>query len=152
MNSTKNLKKAFSLIEVLIATALLLILSLIAVPILDISDQREREERLRLALVEMRSALNNHRQKHNTFPSSMLVLLATPTAGGFYLRRFPINPVTSPPQTRWDIASRTTGSASDHWETILSAGDTLTDGTPIVDVRCPENIGTGINGIPYQNW
>jgi len=143
---------------VIVATALLMVLATVALPLADLVSQREKEDRLRQSLQEMRIALDRYQQRYDTFPASMgNLLMATDTqsGGGYFLRRWPINPMaTATPFTWWEIASRTSLTQPDkvRWYKISSPSHTLPDTTPIVDIRCPAELGTGINGIPYREW
>lgn len=120
---------------------------------IEVFSQRDQEERLRDSLVEMRAALDLYNQDFLQYPTSFEVMKVTKRLDGegFYLRKFPINPMNGT-QT-WEIASRTTlPGTNDKWNTIVRISDQMSDVTPIVDIRCPANAGTGINGIPYKEW
>jgi len=144
-------RNGFTLLEVVIASALVLVLSYAAFQTADIVDQREKEEQLRVSLQEMRAALDQFHQENLRFPDSIQELLTAPRSlGAFYLRRFPLNPMFA--STTWEIASQTSLTESeDFWLKIYSADTSLPDG-PIIDIRCPPEAGTGLNGIPYHHW
>ena len=148
----QSINRGFSLIELVVATSLILLLSVVAVPMLDITSQREKEENLRITLNEMRGALDLYLQDHSAYPASIGTLLTHPRNDGFgfYLRRFPLNPIVS--KADWEISGRTTiGGVGDVWASCTSAGFTLPGLQPIVDIRCPD-YGTAINGINYREW
>lgn len=151
--------RGFSLVEVVIVSALILLVSLTAFQTAEIVNTREKEERMRQALLEMRLALDKFHQDQLRFPRSFDELLTTsvPDKGGFYLRRLPLNPLLG--EVKWEIASRTSLDGSyDHWEEITTSADSISIvapeiiAPPIVDVRCPTAAGEGLNGIPYDEW
>ncbi len=148
----------FTLIEVVIVTALLLILSVMAVPMIDLVNQREREERFLESLLEMRSSLDLYLQHTGNFPASMGTLIATgielpnKKLSGFYLRRFPLNPLTG--SYTWEIASKTfLQSNIATWVFCPSSNTTFLDPLTerIVDIRA-SSTEKGINNIAYNEW
>lgn len=155
-------RSGFSLVELLVATSIIVILSLAAVSIGDLVNQRDREVRLRQTLLDMRSAIDRYRTKNNgTLPTTMGILLtATDTEGLPFLRRFPDNPVAPTPGPYWQIASITYAVATQtKWfpttpppaPYLLSTTTTLAGGG-IADIRCSEGIGSGLNGYGYESW
>lgn len=144
-------RKGFTLLEVVVASALILILSYAAFQTADIVTQREKEEQLRITLLEMRSALDQFHQENLRFPDSIHELLTAPRSlGAFYLRRFPLNPILA--STAWEIASQTSLTGlTDYWLKIYTADSSIPDGQ-VIDIRCPPEAGTGLNGIPYEQW
>lgn len=151
-----NPKSAFTLIEVVIVSALVLLFSLVAFETTEIVNQRDKEDRLKSCLLEMRAALDdfhvdNHADGSHTekfrYPDTLdeLVNTATPK-GGFYLRRIPINPMFS--AVKWEVSDKTSlAGTTDVWQDLSAY-----TGGPIVDVRCPPSAGIGLNGIPYKDW
>ena len=137
----------------MIATGLILLLSVTAIPILEISSQREKEENLRITLNELRGALDLYNQDHGAYPASIGTLLTTRphlATYGFYLRRFPLNPLVA--STQWEIASRTViGGAGEVWVPCAAPGTRLPGSPPIVDIRSP-HFGEAINGTSYADW
>ncbi|MFZ2956645.1 MAG: prepilin-type N-terminal cleavage/methylation domain-containing protein [Candidatus Ozemobacteraceae bacterium] len=171
----KQTSEGFTLVEVLVVTALVLILSVVTIPMLETTDQRQKEERFREVLPELRSALEAFHQDFDRYPASLGVLITTPRpvrrgstqVSGFYLRRLPLNPLTA--SYTWQIASRTSDTpANDVWwpPLILSqtpswqaiALDTTISNAapavaaPIVDIRCPPGVGVALNNLPYERW
>lgn len=145
--------KGFTLIEVVVVTALILLISLTAFQTADIVNTREREERMRNSLLEMRSAMDRFHQNNLRYPVSIDELLTgvDPDKGSFYLRRFPLNPFLG--ESKWEIATRTSiAGTGDVWEEISLSSMGMSDGAPIVDIRCSSTVGIGLNGIEYKNW
>lgn len=135
----KDSPSGFTMVEVVVASALVLLISSIVSPASETIAKREKEERLRQALWEMREGIERYRQDNGSPPTSLQQLLAATAPspiGGFYLRRLPLNPFVA--STQWEIAS------------------------PIIDVRCPDpatgtanqrvSPGTGTDGIAYRDW
>lgn len=145
----------FTLVEVVVVSALILLASLVAFHTADIVSQREKEERLRYALLEMRAALDKFFEDSYQnpaipagqiprFPKSFDEMLLTkrPVAGGsFYLRRLPLNPMLK--STTWHLVIATI------------TDDITSEQVPVItDVRCPDTVipPDGLNGIPYKDW
>lgn len=143
--------KGFTLLEVIIASTLLLVVSYSTFQTAEVVSQREKEEQLRSSLLEMRSALDQFHQDNLRFPDTFIELLEAPRPlGAFYLRRLPFNPMFA--TISWEIASQTSiNGENDYWLPISTATAVINGGS-IIDVRCPASAGTGLNGIPYQNW
>lgn len=152
------LRSGFTLVEVIVVSALILLVSLLGFQTADVVSQREKEDRLRSSLLEMRLAMDQYHQDHLKFPDSIQQLIDTPrvfksTTYGRYLRRFPLNPLDAnfPPARRWEVSGKTSlAGTTDVWTEITDPAATI--GMPIVDIRCPPDAGTGLNGIPYQSW
>jgi len=148
----------FSLVELVIATSIIVILSLAAVTMGDLVNQREREVRLRQALLEMRSAIDRYRSlNNNALPGSMGALLNATDSEGFpLLRRFPYNPIAFTPGYFWQVATITYyDAAQTTWipaapPYVIFATTTVAGG--IADIRAAADSGDGINGKPYREW
>ena len=146
-------RTGFTLVEVIIVSALILLISLTAFQTADIVNTREKEERMRSCLLEMRAAMDRFHQNNLRFPVSIDELLTTvdPEKNSFYLRRFPINPMLG--VTKWDIASKTSiDGIGETWEEISNSSMGMSDASPIVDIRCSATVGIGLNGIEYRHW
>lgn len=148
--------------EVVISLALVAILLVVATAPTDVAAQRERENRLHVALGEVRLALSRYRSETGTGPANLGALITTTSSvdGLPYLRRIPLNPLVA--STQWQIASRTTGSTEDHWTSVCGPDQGLGDASRILAFRCPDvataingtvfTPGTGTNGIRYSEW
>ncbi len=144
----------FTLVEVVVVTALILLVSLVGIQTADVVSQREKEERLRFALLEMRAAMDLFHQDQLRFPNSFDELLTTQRLVnganyGYYLRRLPLNPIFA--TVRWEVSSKTSRTgAADVWVEITNP--TTTIGAPIVDVRSPDPAFTSLRGDQYSKW
>jgi len=149
------------LIELIVATSVIVILSLVAVSMGDLSNQRDREARLRQALIDMRSAIDRYHSEKGKAPASMGALLAERDLSGFpYLRVYPENPVATGPvgvsNFHWQVATQTFyDAAKTNWMIRYPGYDpaiTIPAGAGIVDIRSHAGIGNGINNVPYEKW
>lgn len=144
-------RKGFTLLEVVVASTLLLVIMYSTFQVADVVAQREKEEQLRSSLFEMRCALDQFHQDNLRCPDSFNELLQAPRPlGAFYLRRLPLNPMFA--SVTWEIASLTTVNGADDYWLEISSPATVIPGGPIIDVRCPAAAGSGLNGVPYQYW
>jgi len=158
-------KSGFTLVEVVIVSALILLGSLVAFHTAEIVSQREKEERMRYALLEMRAALDKFFEdsyqnpaipvlEKPRFPKTIAELINTkrPIPGGsFYLRRLALNPMAG--EIRWQLTG--SNGTSEEILVITDAVSAFVDATmTIVDIRCPDTVlpATGLNGIPYKEW
>ena len=153
------LRSGFTLVEMIVVSALMLLISLVGLYTADLVSQREKEERLRYALLEMRAAMDIYHQERTVYPDSFNDLLTKKRFGdtyGFYLRRLPINPFFG--VVKWEIASQTKriyASPTDeqaHWQLIDDPLDTMTPLNPIIDVRSPDPGYLSIRNDSYTQW
>jgi len=151
----------FTLLELVIAIAILSILVVMAVPVVQLEIQRQKESELRQDLREMRNAIDAY--KHATddgriprktdasgYPPRLEDLLAGVTdakdAKGrtiYFLRRIPRDPFNPDPALD---AAQTWGKRS-----YESPPDAPAEGDDVFDVYSLAP-GTGINGVPYRQW
>lgn len=153
------LRSGFSLVEIIVVSVLILLISLVGIQTADLVSQREKEDRLRYSLLEMRAALDLYHQEKTTFPNSFNDLLTNKRFGGnygFYLRRMPINPLFG--TVKWEIASQTKRTYADaaeeqaHWQPANAPTATMAPISPIVDVRSPDPGFNSIRGDSYLQW
>lgn len=151
----------FTLIELVITVAIVGVLALLATPLLEISAQRHKEAELRLALREIRSAIDAYHQAvkdkriespadASGYPPTLHVLAAgvpditRPDRRKLYfLRRLPRDPMhpdgTLPAAETWGLRSY------DSPPEAPSAGEDVYDVYSLSDK-------TGLNGVPYREW
>ena len=159
-------RNGFTLVEVIVVSALIMLASLVAFHTAEVVSQRDKEERMRYALLEMRAALDSFFQdsfqnpaipelEKPRFPVTINELLTTKRpipGGGFYLRRLPLNPMFA--ETRWLLV----GNNDSDPEELKEITDSITSfdnpSLEIVDIRCPDGAtpAVGTNGIEYKDW
>lgn len=149
----------FTFVELLVVCAILLILSSAILPLARVSVQRQREEELRLALREMRTAIDKYKDavdvgaiaafdvKAGTegYPPDLQTLIngvtkandATGTKLKF-LRRIPMDPMTK--STDWGFRSYTDRPDSTAW-----------GGSDVYDVYTKSD-GKALDGSKYKDW
>jgi general secretion pathway protein G len=146
--------KGFTLIEMLIVVAIVALLASIAAPLAELGWQRGKEQDLRHALREMRTAIDTYKRLADEgqiekkadasgYPPSLATLVEGVTdkkdpQGGklYFLRRIPKDPITG---EAWGLRS------------YASPADAPAEGKDVYDVYSKsENVG--LNRVPYREW
>src|SRR5215471_38074 len=149
----------FTFVELLVVCAILLILTSAILPLARVSIQRQREEDLRLALREMRTAIDKYKDAADVgaiapfdlkagtenYPPDLQTLVNGVTknndATGVklkFLRRIPMDPITR--STDWGL--RAYGDRPD---------STAWGGGSVYDVYTKAE-GKGLDGTKYKDW
>lgn len=142
----------FTLLELIIATAILLILSTMAVPMARLSIKREKERRLRADLWEMRDAIDRYKidADRNAFqtkvdsqgyPPDLETLVKGVDVQGKkvrYLRKLPVDPMTG--TTEWGMRSMQDDPDSDSF-----------GGQSVFDVYTKSQ-DEALDGTKYKDW
>ncbi|MBS4095243.1 MAG: type II secretion system protein [Sulfuricella sp.] len=154
-------KKGFTLIELLVTLAILSVLAAIAIPVAEVALQRQKENELRLALREIRSAIDTYKsamdqgrilkQANSTgYPKTLESLVnGIPDARSpkkmkiYFLRRIPRNPFDSSPDAE----------PGDTWgkRAYASEPNDPQEGEDVFDVYSKSD-KVGLNGVPYRKW
>lgn len=162
-------RRGFSTIELLIVVAILLGLTVLAVPLAEMSNMRTREKLLRDALRDTRYAIDRYRAERRStaaFPSlyppciaSLLQpippgLLKTQGNPGPFLANLPQNPFTDKHGVFfWDI--RGSLNAFTDWNLSVSSATTIIP-NGVFDIRVPTahmgDWATAIDGSKYEDW
>jgi general secretion pathway protein G len=151
----------FTLIELLIVLAILGLLATLTVPVAEVTMQRSREHELRVALREIRSAIDAYKRAYDEgritrstdstgYPPDLKVLVngvedvRDPKKRKiFFLRRIPADPMSSEhvddPAESW---------AKRAYESEASAPR---EGKDVYDVYSRSS-RLGLNGVPYSKW
>jgi len=149
--SPKN-DRGFTLMELIVATAILVILTSLAIPMARVGIKRERERELRHDLWEMRDAIDRYKDAADRggfqikvgsegYPPDLETLVKGVDMGGKkvrFLRRIPIDPMTG--ETEWG-----TRSLQDDPDSDSSSGDNVFD-------VFTKSTGTGLDGTQYKDW
>lgn len=152
----------FTLIEMMVTVAIVSLLASVTLPLAEVTVKRGKEHELRLALREIRTALDAYKQaveegrissamQESGYPRSLQVLVdGVPDASSpdrkkriYFLRRIPRDPFFTDP-TRPD--EETWGKRS-----YASSPEAPEEGEDVFDVHSLAS-GTGLNGIPYVRW
>ncbi len=153
--------RGFTLIELVITVAIVGLLATAAFPLAEMAARRTKEQELRLALREIRDALDAYKTAFDQgrieqevgqsgYPPDLDVLAAgvedakDPDAGMIYfLRRVPRDP----------FFPDATATASNSWglRSYESPPDAPQSGDDVFDVYSLSS-GTGLNGVRYRDW
>lgn len=155
-------RRGFTLIELLMTLAVLSVLATVVVPVVQVSQQREKEHNLRLALREIRQAIDVYKRASDAgrirktlgatgYPPSLNRLVegeddqTDPRRHKlFFLRRVPRDPMSdlpgdAPAELTWALRSYASEAASPQ------AGDDVFD-------VISRSTTSGLNGVPYRLW
>src|SRR5258708_25360494 len=119
--------RGFTLIELIVATAILVILTGLAVPLARVAIKREKEHELRRALWELRDGIDRYKDTADRgafqlkvgsegYQPDLDTLVKGVDVGGKkmrFLRRVPTDPMTN--TTEWGLRSMQDDPASDSW-------------------------------------
>jgi general secretion pathway protein G len=154
--------RGFTLIELVITLAIVGLLSSVALPLSELSVQRNREHELHLALREIRTALDAYKQAvsdgrvahsmgESGYPLSLKVLaegmpdITSPDKKHliYFLRHIPRDPM-------FEDATKTD---EETWgkRSYASSADSPSEGDDVFDVYSQSAV-IGLNGIPYKSW
>ena len=151
----------FTLIELVVTVAIMAILATAALPLAEVAVQRSKEQELRAALREIRTAIDAYKQavedKHITkaadasgYPKSLEVLvegvddaLSPKKSKIYFLRRIPRDPMARdgslPAVQTWGLRSYDSSAEDPH------------EGDDVYDVYSLSE-KSGLNGVPYREW
>jgi len=144
--------RGFTLVELIVATTLLLILTSLALPLARVVIKREMERDLRRALWSMRDAIDRYKDAADQgkfqikvgsegYPPDLQTLVDGVDVGGKklkFLRRIPIDPMTG--NTEWGMRSMQDDPDSDSW-----GGDNVFD-------VFTKSQGTALDDTHYKDW
>ncbi len=142
----------FTLIELIVATAILVILTGLAVPLARVTIKREKERELRAALWQMRDAIDRYKDAADRgafqtkvgsegYPPDLDTLVKGVDVGGKkvrFLRKIPLDPMTN--STEWGMRAMKDDPDSDSW-----GGDNVFD-------VFTKSQGEALDGTKYKDW
>ncbi|WP_284616243.1 prepilin-type N-terminal cleavage/methylation domain-containing protein [Aquabacterium humicola] len=158
---TPGRTRGFTLVELLITLAILALLAVLVAPVARVTDQRAKERELRLALREIRTAIDAYKRASDQgrirksagssgYPPTLARLVegeedqADPRRRKiFFLRRVPGDPLAEHASLR----------AESTWQLRAydSEADDPKEGDDVYDVRSKSR-SVGLNGVPYHEW
>jgi general secretion pathway protein G len=141
-----------TLVELIVAVAILSVLAMMALPIARFQYKRERERQLRRDLWQMRDAIDRYKDlaDRNSFqtkidsfgyPPDLETLVKGQDVQGKkikFLRSIPVDPMTN--KDEWGLRSMQDDADSDSW-----------GGQNVFDVYSKSE-GTGLDGTKYKDW
>lgn len=151
----------FTMIELLVTVLMISVLAMAALPVVEITVQRQKEQELRRALREIREALNTYKQAvedgriqrkagESGYPPDLETLvrgvpdLMDPKGGRLYfLRRIPRDPFAPDAGIP---AAKTWGKRS-----YASSAEEPEEGADVFDVFSRSQ-AVGMNSVPYREW
>ena len=145
----------FTLIELIVATAILVILTGLAIPMARVAIKREREHELRQALWQMRDAIDHYKDYADRnlirvevgsegYPPDLETLVKGVRLGAGndrkirFLRRIPVDPMTG--RAEWNLQAVQDDPDSTSW-----------GGKNVFDVHSKSQ-GTALDGTHYADW
>jgi general secretion pathway protein G len=154
-------QNGFSLVELLVSVAIIGVLASVAMPVVELTQKRQKEAELRTALRDIRRAIDEYKDAANKkrikvesdasgYPPTLAELVnGTPDLASksgamiYFLRRVPRDPFNSDPSV----------SASDSWgkRSFASSANKPMPGADVYDVYTKSE-GVGLNGIAYKEW
>ncbi|MBY0240119.1 MAG: type II secretion system GspH family protein [Burkholderiaceae bacterium] len=157
-----GLARGFTLIELLVTLAILALLSTLVIPVAQVTIQRRNEQELRVALRDIRHAIDAYKQAYDEgripkgllggtgYPKNLEALVegvadqrSPKRAKIYFLRRIPRDPFNpdadASPAQSWGKRS------------YASDADDPREGEDIYDVYS-QSERTGLNGVPYRKW
>lgn len=146
-------EQGFTLLELIVAAAILAVITMMALPLARVTIQRENERQLHRALWEMRDAIDRYKDQADRgafqtkvdtqgYPPDLDTLFKGVEAQGGkkirFLRSIPMDPMTK--SRDWGLHSMQDDPDSDSW-----------GGQNVFDVYTKSE-GTGLDGTKYKDW
>jgi general secretion pathway protein G len=142
----------FTLIELIVATAILSILATMALPLARMTIKREKERELRYDLWQLRDAIDRYKDAADRqafqikvgsegYPPDLETLVNGVDVGGKklkFLRKIPVDPMTG--KAEWGLRSMQDDPSADSW-----------GGQNVFDVYTKSE-GTALDGTKYKEW
>jgi general secretion pathway protein G len=153
LHRRRDSQRGFTLLELIVAATILAVLTMMALPLANVTIKREKEKRLRDALWEMRDAIDRYKDaaeqgKFQTkvdsmnYPPDLDTLVKGVEAQGGkkirFLRSIPEDPMTK--SKEWGLRSMQDDPDSDSW-----------GGQNVFDVYTKSE-GSGLDGTKYKDW
>lgn len=152
--------RGFTFIEMMVTLAILGVLASATLPLIKLSEKRSKEHELRIALRQIRTAIDNYKKavdegfimrstSDSGYPPNLNVLVQGVTNVRdpnhkqlYFLRSLPRDPFATSAMS----AEKTWGKRS-----YASPPDQPSEGIDVFDVYSLAE-GEGMNGVPYKEW
>lgn len=152
----RNRQGGFTLMELVVTLALVGLMAMLAAPLAELQLQRSQEQELRVALREIRSALDRYKAAADqglierkvgdsgyppnleTLASGVINQKSPSHQPMFFLRSVPRDPF-APGRSNWGLRS------------YASPPQAPAAGADVFDVYT-ESTAIGLNGLPYRDW
>lgn len=152
----RNRQTGFTLMELVVTLALVGLMAMLAAPLAELQLQRSQEQELRVALREIRSALDRYKAAADqglierkvgdsgyppnleTLASGVINQKSPSHQPMFFLRSVPRDPF-APGRSNWGLRS------------YASPPQAPAAGADVFDVYT-ESTAIGLNGLPYRDW
>ena len=142
----------FTLMELIVATIIMAILTTMAIPLARVTIKREKEKELRYDLWQMRDAIDRYKDAADRgafqikvgsegYPPDLDTLVSGVDVQGKklrFLRRIPVDPMTG--KAEWGMRSMQDDPDSESW-----------GGDNVFDVHSKSE-GTALDGTKYKDW
>jgi general secretion pathway protein G len=154
MSHLHRRQRGYTLAELVMVAALIALLSTIVLPVAKFTVKRRKEADLRLALRQMRTAIDEHKRLSDQgmipvklggegYPESLEILVEGVDLVGQerrqrFLRRIPVDPMTG--EAEWGLRSYQDEPDSTSW-----------GGQNVYDVYSLSD-GTALDGTEYKDW
>ena len=151
-HSARTPERGFTLIELIVATMILVILTSMVIPLARLSIQREKEHELRYDLWMLRDSIDRYKDAADRgafqikvgtegYPPDLETLVNGVDVAGKkvrFLRKIPVDPMTG--KAEWGMRSMQDDPTADSW-----------GGQNVFDVYTKSE-GTGFDGTKYKEW
>lgn len=161
MQALKHAKSTgFTLIELLVTLAILSVLAMLSVPVMEVANQRIKEKELRLALREIRTAIDAYKRAYDDgkimnspllsgYPTSLDVLVSgVPNQRDplrhkmYFLRKIPVDPM---------LDNEPSEQATWGYRSYASDSENPQAGVDVYDIYSTSE-KVGLNGQAYKKW